>query len=134
MAEIPACEPKLFRWNKWSMFEFFSAVVNKIEGSLHAIGETVGICSHSKQRESASWEEVLEEVKDLPGLHVVLNLVLTITSFDEKLNTGYYKDIITKIEGKGISNMSIHFKESDVPPYLRSIKKAVNERLDQIFE
>lgn len=64
------------------MFHFFSSMIDKIESSLHSVGEMVGIYPHSKE-DPASWKEVLEEVKDLPGVELMLNLALTLTSFEE---------------------------------------------------
>ena len=57
-AIIPPCETKLFAWNKWSLFHLFSSVIDKIEGSIHALCDTVGICSHQKGGPS-SWDQVL---------------------------------------------------------------------------
>ena len=49
----------------------------------------VGIYPHSKE-DPASWKEVLEEVKDLPGVELMLNLALTLTSFEENFYSKHY--------------------------------------------
>ena len=52
-AVIPPCDSKIF--NKWTLFHLFSSIIDKIEGSIHAAAEMVGICSHQKEGPS-SWE------------------------------------------------------------------------------
>lgn len=118
-AVIPPCETKLFQWSKWSMFHFFSSVINKIEGAIHSLGEMAGIWSdHEGQASPSSWGEILEEVRDLPGLEVIFNMAITLTNKEENSYSQYYSDKTTKIAGKGISRWSIKLKEEEVKPFV----------------